>query len=467
MFCSYRVGEGSVLFERAAQSRVEFEVQLQHLKAQQLQFSALPVTERTALLSAFAQRLSDNRDTLAKMVCEEVGRCLRECEAEIDKSIELIRYYVKLAPELLAHKTIATQASLSQVRFEPLGVVLAVMPWNYPVWQVLRFAVPALCAGNACLVKPAPSVARVTAALFELVGEHLPFQAAWLDHDDTLRAIEHTDAMAFTGSTATGRRLAAHAGLHLKKSVLELGGSNAFIVMPDADLAAAAKEACYSRFRDAGQSCNAAKRIIVAEAVADEFMSLFLAECAKLQMGNPMDAATTLAPLHREDLRVRVHAQVQDALAHGAKALCGGELPEGSGWFYPATVLDKVTPACRVYHEEVFGPVAVLLRAHDEAHAVELANDNPFGLGASIYSADAAQAWHYAEQLQTGAVFINRHTSSDLRLPFGGVKASGLGREGSKYGIEDYLELKYLCLGGIGGSLPLAGPMPGDITNEQ
>ena len=188
MFCSYRVGEGSVLFERAAQSRVEFEVQLQHLKAQQLQFSALPVTERTALLSAFAQRLSDNRDTLAKMVCEEVGRCLRECEAEIDKSIELIRYYVKLAPELLAHKTIATQASLSQVRFEPLGVVLAVMPWNYPVWQVLRFAVPALCAGNACWVKPAPSVARVTAQLFEWVGEDLPFQVAWLDHDDVLLA---------------------------------------------------------------------------------------------------------------------------------------------------------------------------------------------------------------------------------------------------------------------------------------
>ena len=221
MFCSYRVGEGSVLFERAAQSRVEFEVQLQHLKAQQLQFSALPVTERTALLSAFAQRLSDNRDTLAKMVCEEVGRCLRECEAEIDKSIELIRYYVKLAPELLAHKTIATQASLSQVRFEPLGVVLAVMPWNYPVWQVLRFAVPALCAGNACWVKPAPSVARVTAQLFEWVGEDLPFQVAWLDHDDVLLAIEETDALAFTGSDKTGRILAAHAGKHIKKTVLE------------------------------------------------------------------------------------------------------------------------------------------------------------------------------------------------------------------------------------------------------
>ena len=442
MFHSVDVLSGRILYSKEAQAWPDFERQLAALRRAQQAFAARPVIERAALLHDLADKLAQARSRLAEMVCEEVGRCLRECEAELDKSVALIRYYARLAPQLLAHKTIATQASLSQVRFEPIGVVLAVMPWNYPVWQVLRFAVPALCAGNACLVKPAPSVARVTAALFELVGEHLPFQAAWLDHDDTLRAIEHTDAMAFTGSTATGRRLAAHAGQHLKKSVLELGGSNAFIVMPDADLAAAAKEACYSRFRDAGQSCNAAKRIIVAEAVADEFVPLFLAECAKLQMGNPMDAATTLAPLHREDLRVRVHTQVQDALAHGAKALCGGELPEGSGWFYPATVLDKVTPACRVYHEEVFGPVAVLLRARDEAHAVELANDNPFGLGASIYSADAAQAWHYAEQLQTGAVFINRHTSSDLRLPFGGVKASGYGRELSEFGLYEFVNVK-------------------------
>ena len=236
--------------------------------------------------------------------------------------------------------------------------------------------------------------------------------------------------------------LAAHAGRNLKKSVLELGGSNPFIVLADADLAQAAKEACYSRFRDAGQSCNAAKRIIVEEAVADRFTELFLAECSRLQTGDPMLPETTLAPLHREDLRTKLHEQVIDALANGARTLCGGEIPAGRGWFYPATVLADVTSACRVYHEEVFGPVAVLMRAADADAAVALANDNPFGLGAAIYTADEQAAWRYAEKLQTGAVFINRHTSSDLRLPFGGVKASGYGRELSEFGLYEFVNVK-------------------------
>ena len=328
------------------------------------------------------------------------------------------------------------------MRFEPLGVVLAVMPWNYPVWQVLRFAVPALCTGNACAVKPAPSAARVSSALFELAGADIPLMPAWLEHADIPQAIADTDALAFTGSADTGRILAAEAGGRLKKTVLELGGSNAFIVLPDADLRQAAKDACYSRFRDAGQSCNAAKRIIVTEAVAEPFIRLFLDECAKLQTGDPLDAQTTLASLHRADLRERVHAQVLDAAENGAQILCGGEIPAGQGWFYPATVVDKVNPACRAYREEVFGPVAAILRARDAEHAVELANDNPYGLGASIYSADEAAAWRYAEKLHTGAVYINRHTSSDLRLPFGGVKASGYGRELSEFGLYEFVNIK-------------------------
>ena len=441
MFRSIHILNQTILFERPPQNWAAFLQELHDLRQQQAVFAALPVTARTAKLNAFADRLAAQRNRLATMVSEEVGRCLRECEAELDKSVELIRYYARLAPELLAHKTIATQASLSQVRFEPLGVVLAVMPWNYPVWQVLRFAIPALCTGNACVVKPAPSVARVSAALFVLIDD-LPILPAWLNNDDVLKAIEATDALAFTGSTHTGRKLAAHAGLHLKKTVLELGGSNALIVLPDADLAQAAKDACYSRFRDAGQSCNAAKRIIITDEIAEAFIPLLLAECARLKMGHPLDNTTTLAPLHRADLRQRLHEQVQDALANGAVALCGGVLPDGEGWFYPATVLDNVNSACRVYHEEVFGPVAVLLRARDAEHAIALANDNPFGLGASIYSQDEAAAWHYAEKLQTGAVFINRHTSSDLRLPFGGVKASGYGRELSEFGLYEFVNVK-------------------------
>ena len=345
MFRSIHVLSGETLFERAPQPYADFAHDLTELRCRQSRFAALPVNRRAALLLELADKLARERDTLAQMVCREVGRCLRECQAELDKSVDLIRYYAHLSPELLAHKTIATQASLSQVRFEPLGVVLAVMPWNYPVWQVLRFAIPALCAGNACVVKPAPSVAGVTQALFDLVGDDLPMMVAWLQPDDVLHAIEDCDALAFTGSTDTGRVLAAQAGRNLKKSVLELGGSNPFIVLADADLAQAAKEACYSRFRDAGQSCNAAKRIIVEEAVADRFTELFLAECSRLQTGDPILPDTTLAPLHREDLRTKLHEQVIDALANGARALCGGEIPAGQGWFYPATVLADVTPA--------------------------------------------------------------------------------------------------------------------------
>lgn len=220
MFHSTHVFTGETICRRPAQNYTEFTDELNRLQTLQQTFAQSSITERTALLQQFADSLTQNQERLAEMVCEEVGRCLHECRAEINKSIELIRYYVRLAPELLAHKTIATQASLSQVRFEPLGVVLAVMPWNYPVWQILRFAIPALCAGNACAVKPAPSVARVSETLFSLIPKGLPLIGAWLNHEDTLKAIEDTDAMAFTGSTHTGRLLAAHAGKHLKKPSL-------------------------------------------------------------------------------------------------------------------------------------------------------------------------------------------------------------------------------------------------------
>lgn len=443
MYTSYHAVTGEVLFNRKSLTKAEFGLQYQQLALQQYAFAQEDVQSRTQRLLAFAQRLEQAKAELAYQICIEVGRCLRECEAEISKSIALIRYYAHLAPELLAHKTIATQASLSQVRFEPLGTLLAVMPWNYPVWQILRFAIPALCAGNACLVKPAPSVGQISQMLFDLVGEDLPLQLAWLNNNDIEYAISKTQALAFTGSTETGRYLAALAGRHLRKCVMELGGSNAFIVLNDADVEQAASEACYSRFRDAGQSCNAAKRLIVHNEIADDFITALQQHCQKLRMGEPWLPTTTLAPLHRQDLRTAVHTQVQDAVAHGAQCLLGGEIPKDmSGWFYPATILDKVNSDCRVYHEEVFGPVAIILRAQDNAHALNLANDNPFGLGASIYTQNTHTAWKFAEQLNVGSVFINRHTSSDLRLPFGGVKDSGFGRELSEFGIYEFVNVK-------------------------
>lgn len=442
MFYSRHVASGRLLEQRPPEETPVWTTALDAVRARQPDWAAAGVQARIAALLRFAERLADAKHELARMVCEEVGRCLRECEAELDKSVELVRYYARLAPQLLQHQTIATQASLSQVRFEPLGVVLAVMPWNYPVWQIIRFAVPALCSGNACVVKPAPSVLRVTQALFDLAGSELPFRPLWLAETDVAAAIARCDALAFTGSTDTGAKLAALAGASLKKSVLELGGSNAFIVLDDADLAQAAADACYSRFRDAGQSCNAAKRIIVTENAADEFTRLFLHECGYLKRGDPMHADTTLAPLHRRDLQLKVHAQVQDAVAHGAELLLGGKLPDDGSTFYPATVLSGITPACRMYREEVFGPAVGIFRARDAADAVRIANDNRFGLGASIYSADHEQAWALAQQIEAGSVFINRHTSSDLRLPFGGVKDSGYGRELSEFGLYEFVNVK-------------------------
>ncbi|MDN0082088.1 aldehyde dehydrogenase family protein [Crenobacter sp. SG2305] len=443
-YTSCNPATGEVVFTRPAESDTHLAEQIAALKQAQRDWRGLSVEQRIPPLLKLADLLEAERERLADLVTLEVGRRTAECLAEIDKSAQLIRYYAQLAPGLLASQPIATGASKSGVAFEPLGLVLAVMPWNYPIWQVLRFAVPALFAGNACLVKPAPSVPQASAALLELAHRAglAVLDIGWLDNEQVEEAVRLCDAVAFTGSTSTGRLIAGLAGKHLKKTVLELGGSNPFIVLRDADIAAAAKEACHSRFRDAGQSCNAAKRLIVVPEIADEFVAAFLAEAVALQPGDPRDPAATLAPLTRADLREALHAQVLDAQANGAELLLGGQMPSGPGFFYPATVLDHVNPACRVYHEEVFGPVASILRADSEADAIRLANDTPFGLGAAIYTADTERGWQLARQIEAGSVFLNRHTSSDLRLPFGGVKASGYGRELSEFGLYEFVNVK-------------------------
>ena len=439
-FISRNIYSGQTIWQRPFDDWKQGEKQLSVLCQLQKTWEYLPVTERTKKLSCFAEKLFANKETLSQMICEEVGRCLPECRAELDKSIDLIRYYSHLAPELLSRKTIATQARLSQVAFEPLGVVLAVMPWNYPVWQILRFAIPALCAGNACWVKPAPTVGRVSEALFNLMDEDLPCKLAWLSHDDIEMAIGSCDALAFTGSAQTGKHLASIAGKYLKKCVLELGGSNAFIVLSDANLETAATDACHSRFRDAGQSCNAAKRIILVDEIADKFLEYFLLNCQKLTAGNPQDISTSLALLHLPQAAQQMQSLVDDAVSKGAKCVVGGS--NGTQHSYPATVLDQVPQNARVAQEEVFGPIATIIRAKNVHNAIELSNDTPFGLGACVYTADTDKAWEIARQLKVGSVFINRHTSSDLRLPFGGVKASGFGRELSEFGLYEFVNVK-------------------------
>lgn len=443
-FTSCNPASGEVVYTRPALSADSLPPQLAALRRAQHAWSHLATAERAEHLLLLADQLAASRHALAALVSLEVGKLERECLAEIDKSVQLIRYYADLAPTLLASKDIATGASKSGVAFEPLGIVLAIMPWNYPIWQVLRFAVPALMSGNACLVKPAPSVPQCSALLLDIVRRAglAVLDMAWIDHEAVDDAIRGCDAVAFTGSTTTGRQIAAMAGRHLKKTVLELGGSNPFIVLADADVEAAASEAAHSRFRDAGQSCNAAKRMIVVPEIADAFVAAFLEHVRALVPGHPADAATTLAPLTRADLREALHAQVLDAQGHGAQLLAGGLMPHGAGFYYPATVLDHVNSACRIYHEEVFGPVASILRAANVDDAIRLANDTPFGLGATIFSADTEQAWRLGREIEAGAVFINRYTSSDLRLPFGGVKASGYGRELSEFGLYEFVNVK-------------------------
>ncbi|OHX13762.1 aldehyde dehydrogenase [Chromobacterium sphagni] len=443
-FTSCNPATGEVCFTRPAWNDATLAHSLTRLRHAQLAWAGLTIDQRASHLLGLADQLAMQRETLADLITLEVGKRTGECLAEIDKSVQLIRYYAELAPALLSPQNIPTQASRSGVAFEPLGLVIAVMPWNYPIWQVLRFAIPALMAGNACLVKPAPSVPQCSQLLLDVVhqADLAVLEMAWIETDLVEEAIRHCDAVAFTGSTHTGRVIASLAGRHLKKTVLELGGSNPFIVLADADIRTAARDAANSRFRDAGQSCNAAKRMIVVPEIADAFVEAFCAEAGKLKAGDPRSPDTTLSPLTRADLREALHAQVLDACHHGAQLRLGGQMPHTPGFFYPATVLDHVNPSCRIYHEEVFGPVAGILRARDEADALRLANDTPFGLGASIYSADDERAWQLARRIEAGSVFINRHTSSDLRLPFGGVKASGYGRELSEFGLYEFVNVK-------------------------
>lgn len=438
-FESRHVYAGTALWHREAEGLKEMEAKFAKVARKRTAAVADPGIVTTAL-EKLAKNLEEHKEELAGMISKEVGRCIGECEAEIAKSVNLVRYYNEHGLEWLSDREVNTQASLSWVGFEPLGTILAVMPWNYPVWQPLRFAIPAMRAGNGAMVKPAPGVGFVTQRLMELIPEELPMDVLWISHGDVEAAIEASDGLAFTGSVATGSHLSSLAGKHLKKSVMELGGSNAFIVLEDADLEKAAVAACYSRFRDAGQSCNAAKRLILEEGVADRFMEIFLKEAEKLHPGDPESRSTTLAALHLKEAPAAMDAFVKDAVSHGAEVLMGGKKFGES--FYEATILDKVDRNSRVAREEVFGPVLPVFRVKDHEEALALANDSVFGLGASIYAGDLAKAREMAKRVEAGSVYINRHTSSDLSLPFGGVKKSGYGRELSSFGIYEFVNVK-------------------------
>lgn len=405
-------------------------------------------TQRGLHLTKVAELLRKRTETYAALMAEEMGKPLREGRLEIEKCAIACDYYALWARHFLQEEPVESDAGASYVTYQPLGTVLAVMPWNFPFWQVIRAAAPALMAGNAVVLKHASSVPRIAQALETLFADAgLPrhvFTTLMINAGQVAEAIASpfVHAVTLTGSETAGHRVAEAAGRHLKKSVLELGGSDAFIVLADANLEAAAETAVISRFQNCGQSCIAAKRIILTPEIAERFLTLFTAKVAALKVGDPSAESTQIGPMARLDLRDELHRQVADSIEQGAAPLLGCQPLPGEGAFYQPSILDHVTPAARAYREELFGPVAAILRAEDEEDAIRLANDTRFGLGVSLWSEDSRRAETLAHGIETGCAFINGMVKSDPRLPFGGIKASGFGRELSYHGIREFVNAR-------------------------
>lgn len=409
---------------------------------------ATPLAERTSILRRAAELLDDRKLEYGRLMTTEMGKPIRAAIEEAAKCAVGCRYYADNAERFLADETVDVANERSFVAFEPTGVVLAVMPWNFPFWQVIRFAAPALAAGNVGLLKHASNVPQCALALEQLFNEAgAPggvFQTLLIGADavSPLLADDRIAAATLTGSEGAGASIAAAAGKHIKKTVLELGGSDPFVVMPSADLDNAVSTAVTARAINNGQSCIAAKRFIVAEAIADEFTRRFVEKMRALVVGDPMDQHTNIGPLATAQIRDDLDDQVKRSVAAGAKLLLGGKVRAGVGFFYEPTVLGDTPLDAAAFRDETFGPVAAIVRAKDAAHAITLANDSRFGLGASAWTNDAAEIEQFARGLAAGNVFINGMVASDPRFPFGGVKKSGYGRELSGYGLREFVNVK-------------------------
>ncbi len=442
----------------------EVERKLDDVVAAQASWRRLSVETRVSLLRRLAETLRADQPRLARLITDEMGKPLAEAAGEIEKCAWTCAFYADAAPAWLADQVVASSAAYSAVVHEPLGVVLAVMPWNYPFWQVIRFAAPALAAGNAIVLKHAanvPGCALAIADLFARAGfpDGLvqvvmiePGAVAGLIADPRIAAV------TLTGSTEVGAIVAGRAGRALKKQVLELGGSDPFIVLADADIEAAARAAVTARFVNNGQSCVNAKRFIVEDAVADRFVEAFTRAASALKVGDPLDPEVRIGPMARANLRDQLHDQVLRSLADGAVLALGGAPLDGEGFYYPPTVLDHVLPHMAAFREETFGPVAAIIRAPDRETAIALANDTEFGLAAALWIGDAAAGLALARRLDAGAVFVNGVVASDPRLPFGGIKRSGYGRELGEQGLREFVNLKTVWVG------PAQAPSPAQAS---
>ena len=453
MIASINPATEAVMARFDAHTPTQVEQRLASAAATQRAWAQRPLAERCALLTRVAAVLRRHRDAYARLITEEMGKPIVEAESEIEKCAWTCDFYAETAGRFLGDVRVASNAAESSVVFDPLGVVLAIMPWNYPFWQFIRFAAPALAAGNAAVLKHANNVPRCALALEQAFQEaDAPgglVTTLFIEASEVagVLADERIAAVTLTGSTAVGKLVAAQAGSLMKKQVLELGGSDPFIVLADADIAQAAQMAVKARFGNAGQSCISAKRFIVEAAVADRFTAAFCAGVKQLVLGNPAERGTTIGPLARASLRDDLHRQVERSVAEGAALLLGGRPVAGPGFFYEPTVLDHVTPGMAAAVEETFGPAAAILRVADADEAVRVANATEFGLGAALWTGDLARAKQLARRIEAGAVFINGLVASDARLPFGGIKQSGYGRELGEFGIREFTNIKSVWIG--------------------
>ena len=412
------------------------------------EWGARAVSARAQCLRELARVLRRDRESLAGMATREMGKRLVEARAEVDKCATACDYYADRGPDFLQDTMLASDAGRSFVTWQPLGTVLLVMPWNFPYWQAFRQAIPATLAGNTVLLKHAsnvPGCAKNLEHVFADAGfppgvfQNLPVSSEAVSE---IIADPRVHGVSLTGSEGAGRAVGAAAGKALKSSVLELGGSDAFVVLADADLDATVEQAVRGRFQNNGETCIAAKRFIVEESIASDFVERFGKAIEGLVVGDPTDDATNVGPIARDDLRDELHDQVQRSIAGGARLVTGGEPLEGPGYFYAPTLLDAVEPGMAAFDEETFGPVAAVTRARDADHAIELANRSRFGLGGSVWTADTVRGEALARRLECGCAFVNGIVKSDPRLPFGGVKDSGYGRELSELGIREFVNAK-------------------------
>src|SRR6266481_569013 len=443
---------GEKLQEFSPFDDTEIEKRLCHAEKAFSKYRRTTFTDRSEVLEATAELLFQEKKRFAQIITLEMGKLLRDSVAEIEKCARGCQFYAENGERFLEDEAAQTDAAQSYVQYQPLGPVLAIMPWNFPFWQVFRFAAPALMAGNVGLLKHAsnvPQCALVIEEIFCRAGfDDGVFQTLLIEPEQVEKVIvdSRVKAVTLTGSEKAGSAVASTAAREIKKSVLELGGSDPFIVMPSADFERALRTAVKARTINAGQSCIAAKRFLIADKIYDEFLSQFVDRMRALKVGDPMDDATELGPLATEQILQGVHDQVQKSIAAGAKLLTGGNRIHGPGFFYEPTVLVNVPRKSPAYREEVFGPVASIFRVRDVADAIEIANDSPFGLGASAWTGDPIEKELFASELDAGVVFINGMVASDPRLPFGGVKRSGFGRELGAQGIREFTNIKTIWI---------------------